>query len=117
MERAEETAGILNRVNGLPMRTEERINEWETYESFEIVRERMLSFFDDWLKIPERIGIAVAHRDPIRALLHGIEHSDFVWADDVEAPFPLPPCGIWRIDEENGKITSRLIWMPERHAS
>src|SRR6185369_6945503 len=112
MERAEETAAIINQTKQIPMLLEDKINEWETYEDFATVRSRMLEFFEDWVRSPERVGILVAHRDPIRALLHGLEGTEFVWADDRDLPFPLPPSGVWRVDNEGGRIERKLIWQP-----
>ncbi len=113
MERAEETASILNLTKLIPTRTEEGINEWDAEETFEEVRSRMRAFFEDWVHGPEQIAIAVSHRDPIRALLHGLADTDFVWTDDREPPFALPPCGVYKIEGHIGNMTTSLIWMPE----
>src|SRR4051812_35310001 len=48
LERAVETAEIVNIHHHAPLVVEERIHEWDADETEETVRSRMADFFEDW---------------------------------------------------------------------
>src|SRR2546425_801990 len=48
LERARETAGIVNGARVIRMQVDERIHEWAENEKPLDVRDRMLAFFEEW---------------------------------------------------------------------
>jgi len=109
LERAVETAEIISRPHGAPLRVDERIHEWAEGEPPEEVAGRMRSFLEDWLAGPESVAAAVSHRDPIRALLHALDASEFAYVLDSEPPYPLRPGGIYRIEKVGDSVTAVCV--------
>jgi broad specificity phosphatase PhoE len=110
LERARETAAFILESGGAPLVEDERIHEWAEGERSEEVLERMWSFLESWRASPYEAGAAVSHRDPIRRLLFAVqdEPADM---DDLTR-FPLPPAGVYRLSEEDGRLTAESIFVP-----
>lgn len=97
LERAVETAEILNMHHHAPLVVEERIHEWDEGETEEVVRERMADFFEDWRASGYSVSAMVSHRDPIRRLLFHLAGRPPVMDDLTQ--FPLPQAAVYRITQ------------------
>ena len=115
LERAVQTARIVNEKHNAPMTEELRIHEWDEGEDSDEVLERMRSFLESWRETDYQISAAVSHRDPIRRLLFALENRDAPPLMDDLAHFPLPQGGIYRITEEQGVLRSQLAFVPTIH--
>ena len=111
LERAFETAEIINAPHRLELHVEERIIECDAGETPEEVRIRMASFIAEWKASGPESAIAVSHRDPIRRLLFEIHNEP--WPDpDLADRFPLSQAGVYRITERSGTIEAELTFTP-----
>ena len=118
LERAAETAAIINARHQLPTVEELRILEWEEDEDSDEVAERMWSFLEIWRQTDYEFSAAVSHRDPIRRLLFSIRDRDETPNMEDLTQFPLPQAGVYRVTEEQGVLRSQLVFVPsESHLS
>ena len=112
LERAVQTANIVNEPHSAPMAEDLRIHEWDEGEDTDEVLERMWSFLESWRTTQYEASAAVSHRDPIRRLLFALRDRDAPpMMDDLEH-FPLPQGGVYRITEEHGALRFQLAFVP-----
>jgi broad specificity phosphatase PhoE len=111
LERAVETAEIINIHHHAPLVVEERIHEWDEGESDDAVGERMADFFEDWRACDYRVSALVSHRDPIRRLLFHLRGQP-VAMDDLDQ-FPLLQAAIYKVTQnESDAITVDPVFSP-----
>lgn len=115
LERALQTARIVNELHGAPMVEDPRIHEWDTGEDSGEVLKRMMSFLEGWKETDYTISAAVSHRDPIRRLLFAIRDPDAPALMDELTQFPLPQGGVYRVIEEEGVVRAQLAFVPSVH--
>jgi len=112
LERAVETAELINIHHHAPMQIDERIHEWDLGEGEDVVGERMAAFLEDWRASDYPVSAAVSHRDPIRRLLFHIAGRTPAM-DDLEQ-FPLLQAGIYLVTElEDGALTVKQVFTPD----
>jgi broad specificity phosphatase PhoE len=112
LERAVETAEILNIHHHAPLVVEERIHEWDEGESEEAVRSRMADFFEDWRESEYRVSALVSHRDPIRRLLFHLRGAPPAMDDLTQ--FPLLQAAVYRVTQnESNTLTIDQIFSPD----
>lgn len=113
LQRARETAEILNAGRGLPICIDERLIEWEGHghgETPQEVFDRVGAFWNAWKSGSELSAAVVSHRDPIRALLIGLFRGR-EWAEmDNLNVFPLSTGGIYQITLD--ALSDRLLVQP-----
>jgi broad specificity phosphatase PhoE len=112
LERAVETAELINIHHHAPMVVEERIHEWDEGESEDSVRDRMADFFEDWRASDYKVSALVSHRDPIRRLLFHLE-GEAPQMDDLTR-YPLLQAGIYRVTQsEADEIAVAHVFSPD----
>lgn len=112
LERAVETAEILNVHHHAPLVVEERIHEWDEGESDDAVGARMADFFEDWRASDYRVSALVSHRDPIRRLLFHLRGLPPAM-DDLDQ-FPLLQAGVYRVaQDETDALTIDHVFSPD----
>lgn len=104
LERAEETASVMNQSHGLTLAIDERLHEWGEGESMDVVVARMTSFWEDAQQMLSRGPIAVVgHRDPTRALLLSVSGQlREAHAQGMGDAMPLPLGGVYRVTPIGG---------------
>ncbi len=112
LERAVETAELINIHHRAPLVVEERIHEWDADESEEAVRARMADFFEDWRAADYRVSALVSHRDPIRRLLfHLADKPPSMY--DLEQ-FPLLQAGVYLVTaNDDGSLATEHVFSPD----
>jgi len=117
LERALQTATIINERHNARMVVEERIHEWAEDESQQEVRDRMQSFLTSWRDSSHAVSAAISHRDPIRRLLFAIRDPDGPSPMEDIAQFPLPQAGVYQVKETaDGSLETQLVFVPSVHA-
>ena len=112
LERAVETAELLNIHHHAPLVVEERIHEWDEGESEAAVKDRMADFFEDWRASAYGVSALVSHRDPIRRLLFHL--CNMPPAMDDLTHFPLPQAGVYRITQSRSNdIAVEHLFSPD----
>ncbi len=112
LERAVQTANIINERHNAPMAEELRIHEWDEGEETDEVLERMWGFLESWRTTKYETSAAVSHRDPIRRLLFALRNRNAAPLMDDLTQFPLPQGGVYRITDEQGSVHSQLAFIP-----
>ena len=115
LERAVQTAEIINAPHGAPLVEESRIHEWDEGEDTEEVLERMWSFLEMWRETEYAVSAAVSHRDPIRRLLFAIRDREAPAAIEDSSEFPLLQAGVYEVAEDNGVLRYRHLFEPVQH--
>jgi broad specificity phosphatase PhoE len=115
LERALQTAEIINGRHGAPLVEEPRIHEWDEGEDGDEVLERMVSFLEVWRDTKYAVCAAVSHRDPIRRLLFGIRDREAPAAMEDVSEFPLLQAGVYEVVEDEGGLRYRHLFEPIQH--
>ena len=115
LERAVQTAEIVNEKHNAPLRVEERIHEWAEDESPDEVIERMGSFLEEWRTSVHKVSAAVSHRDPIRRLLFALRDPAARVLMNDQKEFPLPQGGVYRVVELEGVFRAEPVFIPSFH--
>ncbi len=117
LERARETAQIVNAPHHVPMVEDALIHEWGEGERSDAVLQRMMAFVDGWRESSYTVAAAVSHRDPIRRLLFGIMAPRAPADMDDLTQFPLPQGGVYRITDTDGVLAAELVFVPTEDAA
>lgn len=98
LERAAETAAVINQSHSLPLAVDDRLHEWGEGEAMADVLARMTDFWREAQGVLSDGPIAVVgHQDPTRALLLAITGQlRDVHHESMADAMPLPLGGVYR---------------------
>jgi broad specificity phosphatase PhoE len=97
MERAWQTALILNGDRGDPFECEVLLNEFDKEETLEELMQRVTALWTQLCESADTTIMCVSHRETIRALLLHLAGEEVVAVIDDLDHTPLPTAGIYRV--------------------
>ena len=120
-ERGARTAQIVSTANGIPCVAEKGLAEWPMASEPEIqVRQRMASVFAHAARESRELGPIglVSHGGPIALLLLelGINPEELApYRTMFDTTNPLPPAGVWKVEEcpGEGRLDFQLVFIPK----